>query len=92
LRGIGSPRSATIRAESFDVTGIQGYSEFNYSLNENGRVVNYGGPDARTDNYLTDVLSGFANGFVRTSVRARSPFFLEVATFAPHAPYVPAPR
>jgi N-acetylglucosamine-6-sulfatase len=92
LRGIGSPRSATIRAESFDVTGIQGYSEFNYSLNENGRVVNYGGPDARTDTYLTDVLSGFANGFVRTSVRARSPFFLEVATFAPHAPYVPAPR
>ena len=62
-----------------------GYPEFNYNLNQNGTLVNYG--DAATD-YLTDVLHGFAVDF---AVPANSPFVLEVASFAPHAPYTPAP-
>ena len=72
-----------------------GYPEFNYSLNENGQVVHYGGPNVKgKDNYLTDVLSGLADRFVTASAGAssRKPFFLEVATFAPHSPYTPAPR
>jgi len=72
-----------------------GYPEYNYSLNDNGKVVHYGGPNVPgKDNYLTDVLSGFADSFVSGSVARHptKPFFLEVATFAPHAPYTPAPR
>jgi arylsulfatase A-like enzyme len=70
----------------WDVAG-NGYPEFNYALNENGRVNHYGSDP--TD-YLVDVLSDRADAFIRKS--AGSPFFLEVATFAPHAPYTPAPR
>ena len=72
-----------------------GYPEFNYRLNENGRLVDYGGPnDKGKDNYLTDVLSKLAVSHVlnTTSAYASQPFFLEVATFAPHEPYTPAPR
>jgi arylsulfatase A-like enzyme len=65
-----------------------GYPEYNYILNSNHRVERYGSKPA---DYLTDVLSRKASAFVTTSVAAHAPFFLEVATFAPHAPYTPAP-
>jgi hypothetical protein len=71
----------------WDVAG-NGYPEFNYNLNENHKVVHYG--DQPKD-YLTDVLSGKASDFITSSASAHSPFFLEVATFASHAPYTPAP-
>jgi N-acetylglucosamine-6-sulfatase len=71
---------------SWSVAG-NGYPEFNYALNEDGMVVRFGnGPN----DYLTDVASGIASRFIRQS--AGSPFVVEVATFAPHAPYTPAPR
>src|SRR2546428_2328781 len=38
---------------------------------------------------MTDVLSGLAQDFIKS---ATSPFFIEIATFAPHAPYRPAYR
>ena len=70
----------------WDVAG-NGYSEFNYSLNENGKVVKYGN---RPSDYLTDVLArqgvGFINGRPR---KAGKPFLLELATFAPHSPSRP---
>lgn len=64
-----------------------GYRNFNYNLNLNGRIARY--RDAPQD-YLTDVVSGLAQTFVRESAGNR--FLVEVATFAPHAPYTPAPR
>jgi arylsulfatase A-like enzyme len=64
-----------------------GYRGFNYDLNQTGRVVHYG--NAAGD-YMTDVLSNLGQAFVRKA--AGQPFFLEIATFAPHGPYVPAPR
>ncbi len=64
-----------------------GYPEFNYNLSQDGRVVRYG---SAPEDYLTDVLSGLAGRFIRQSGDA--PFLIEVATFAPHAPYTPAPR
>jgi len=70
----------------WDVAGA-GYAEFNYNLNQNGRVVHYGSQPA---DYLTDVLARLADAFIRKS--ASSPFFIEIATFAPHGPYIPAPR
>jgi N-acetylglucosamine-6-sulfatase len=70
---------------TWDVAG-NGYPEFNYDLNENGTVHHYG-KDPK--DYLVDVLSGKADQFVSSTSK---PFMLEVATFAPHAPYTPAPR
>ena len=49
----------------WDVAG-NGYGEYNYLLNENHRVVRYGGRPRR---YLTDVLSRLASSFVRHSTR-----------------------
>jgi len=72
----------------WDVAG-QGYGEFDYDLNENGRVVHYG---SRPQDYLTDVLAGKGSAFIKGAAGAHSPFLLEVATFAPHGPYTPAPR
>jgi N-acetylglucosamine-6-sulfatase len=74
--------------DAWDVTG-NGYGEFNYSLNQNGTQHYYG--DA-PDDYLTDVLSAKATSFIASAAKTRKPFMLEVATFAPHAPYTPAPR
>lgn len=68
-----------------------GYPEFNYDLNENGTVVHYGGRK-NPKNYLTDVLAARATAFINQAADAHQPFFMEVATFAPHAPYTPAPR
>jgi arylsulfatase A-like enzyme len=70
----------------WDVAG-NGYPEFNYDLNEDGQVVHYGKTDA---DYLTDVLSGLGQKFIKQ--KAAKPFLIELATFAPHAPYIPAPR
>ncbi|MFI5323702.1 MAG: sulfatase [Thermodesulfobacteriota bacterium] len=64
-----------------------GYPEFNYNLRQDGTVVHYGN---KPDDYLTDVLSGLAVRFIKDS--AATPFLIEVATFAPHTPYTPAPR
>jgi N-acetylglucosamine-6-sulfatase len=70
----------------WDVAG-NGYPQFNYGLNQNGRVQRYAHDP---DDYLTDVVSRLGQAFIRKS--AGHPFFIEIATFAPHAPYIPAPR
>ncbi len=80
--------------DTWDVAGW-GYPEFNYDLNETGRRVHFGGAQARgRDNYLTDVLSSLAGSFISQTVKKYpgKPFFLEVASFAPHSPYTPAPK
>ena len=65
-----------------------GYPGFNYDLNRNGKVVRFAN---RPDDYLTDVVSAAAVGFIKQQT-ADAPFMVEIATFAPHAPYTPAPR
>ena len=72
----------------WDVAGW-GYPQFNYTLNENGTLHYYG---HQPSDYLTDVLSRRGVHFINTSAATHKPFFLEVATFAPHTPYTPAPR
>ncbi|MGR3932220.1 sulfatase family protein [Streptomyces sp. BRA346] len=74
--------------DEWDVAG-DGYKEYDYDLNENGKVVPYGNDP---EDYLTDVLSEKATSFVDSSAKAKKPFMLEVATFAPHGPSTPAPR
>lgn len=73
--------------DEWDVTGTEGYSEYKYHLNENGLVHAYG---SSTGDYLTDVLSKRAVQFVDKSVHSGQPFAMEVASFAPHQPAVPA--
>jgi N-acetylglucosamine-6-sulfatase len=78
------------------VSNHTGYAEFNYDLNDNGRVNHYGGAvggcgvTGKPDNYGVDVLGADSRSFINRS--KRKPFAIEVATFAPHAPYIPAPR
>jgi len=72
----------------WDVAGW-GYPEFNYTLNQDGVLHYYG--DHPSD-YLTDVISRDGVQFINRAARQKTPFLLELATFAPHSPYVPAPR
>jgi len=64
------------------VANRTGYREFGTELNDNGHFTTYEG-------YGVDVLAEHATAFIKQS---RSPFAIEIATFAPHAPYTPAPR
>jgi N-acetylglucosamine-6-sulfatase len=71
---------------SWAVAG-NGYPEFNYALNQDGKVARYG---KQPTDYLTDVMSGRATRFIKD--KPGTPFLIETASFAPHAPYTPAPR
>jgi N-acetylglucosamine-6-sulfatase len=74
--------------DEWDVAG-NGYSEFNYTMNEDGTKQHYG---HNAKSYLTDVLSAKVGSFIDSATSSGKPFMLEVATFAPHAPYIPALR
>ncbi len=54
---------------------------FDYTLNENGALVDYG--DAASD-YETDVLARRSAAFIRDAGAADQAFFLSVTTLAPH--------
>jgi N-acetylglucosamine-6-sulfatase len=72
----------------WDVAGW-GYNEFDYRLNENGLLHDFG---RDPHDYLTSVLARRGARFIDSSTASGQPFFLELATFAPHSPYTPAPR
>jgi N-acetylglucosamine-6-sulfatase len=72
----------------WDVAGW-GYPEFNYTMNQDGKLHYYG---HLPSDYLTDVITRTGISFINRSAKLGKPFFLELATFAPHSPYVPAPR
>jgi N-acetylglucosamine-6-sulfatase len=64
-------------------------SYFDYSINENGKIVRYGKQSA---DYVTDVAAQKAVTFIRKATTDPKPFFLWFATSAPHYPAEPAPR
>jgi N-acetylglucosamine-6-sulfatase len=66
-----------------------GYAEYNYWVNRNGKGVFHG---SASSDYGVDVLSSIGTKFIGVQAAAGNPFFLELSTFAPHAPYTPAPR
>lgn len=72
---------------SFWAVAGNGYGGFNYNLKQNDKIVHYG---AAAADYLTDEVSELGVRFIKQS--AQQPFLIETATFAPHAPYTPAPR
>ena len=97
LNGYGEPTMTTHIPPGWSDWHVGGnaYPEFNYDLNENGTVVHYGAgppPAANAANYLTDVLAARATSFIDRAAMAHKPFVMEVATFAPHSPFTPAPR
>ncbi|WP_373324761.1 sulfatase family protein [Reticulibacter mediterranei] len=65
------------------------YSEFNYTLNENGKLVAYG---KQSQDYGTDVYTSKATSFITQSAKEHKPFFTYLAVYAPHQPATPAPR
>ncbi len=101
LNGYGDPAMTGATApvppgwSDWHVSNLTGYREFGYLLDDNGRFDRYGGPQggcattAAPDDYGVDVLGADATSFID---RAHGPFAVEIATFAPHAPYTPAPR
>ncbi len=91
LNGYGDPKMNPTTAPvppgwtDWHVSNDTGYLEYNYDLNDNGTVHHYGSGD-----YGVDQLNLDAQSFIRH--QAAKPFAVEVATFAPHAPYTPAKR
>jgi arylsulfatase A-like enzyme len=72
----------------WDVAG-NGYPEYGYSLNSDGHLHHYG---YQAKDYLTEVLAGKGLRFIQSAAARHRPFMLEIATFAPHAPFTPASR
>jgi arylsulfatase A-like enzyme len=73
---------------AWNAAGSSGYDEFNYLMGVGHRVEHFG---SRPSEYLTNVLSDKASGFIHGSVRAGRPFLAEISTFATHAPDTPSP-
>jgi N-acetylglucosamine-6-sulfatase len=65
------------------------YTQYDYTLNENGQQVAYGHEPA---DYGTDVYAAKTLEFIERSVQAGQPFFAHVSLYAPHWPTTPAPR
>jgi len=64
-----------------------GYRNFDYDINSNGNLRHFGNAP---EDYLTDVLSARTDSLIRAW--KNHPFFIEIATFTPHGPFIPAPR
>jgi arylsulfatase A-like enzyme len=64
-----------------------GYRNFDYDINSNGDILHFG---HAPEDYLTDVLSNRTDSLIKAW--KNNPFFIEIATFTPHAPFIPAPR
>jgi N-acetylglucosamine-6-sulfatase len=69
-------------------SGGNPYAEYNYQLNENGKLKNYG---AQPSDYLVDVLAQKSRDFIDANA-GKQPFFMYVAPYVPHQPATPAPR
>jgi arylsulfatase A-like enzyme len=65
------------------------YSNFNYVMNENGKLIRYG---SRPEDYLTDVVARKSIDFIKRTTAEGKPFFIHLALYVPHSPATPAPR
>jgi N-acetylglucosamine-6-sulfatase len=85
LNGYGRARPMEVPAgwnEWYGSTDPSTYRFYNYTLNENGRLVTYGTGAA---NYQADVYNRKAVELVRRLAPGAKPFFLSVAFLAPHS-------
>jgi len=66
------------------------YTGYNYTFNENGKIVTYG---SKPEDYLTDVITKKAvNSIIEADIEDDVPFLLSLAPTAPHYPLPEAPR
>jgi N-acetylglucosamine-6-sulfatase len=65
------------------------YSEYDYTLNENGSLVPYG---HKPRDYGTTVYLKKAQEFMTRAAQAHQPFFAYLGVYAPHGPATPAPK
>ena len=63
------------------------YNEYNYTMNENGQLVEYG---SGLSDYGTDVYIGKAESFIATAASSTQPFFLHLNLYPPHQPAIPS--
>jgi arylsulfatase A-like enzyme len=92
LNGYPSPKPGSYVPKGWDFwAGKKGSGGlyYNYTLNENGKLVSYG---TGADNYSTDVYKAKALRFLDSALKSPAPFFLWFSPSAPHAPHDPAPR
>jgi N-acetylglucosamine-6-sulfatase len=85
LNGYGRARPMEVPAgwsEWYGSTDPSTYRFYNYTLNENGRLVTYGTGAA---NYQTDVYARKAVDVIRRHAPSAQPLFLSVAFLAPHS-------
>jgi arylsulfatase A-like enzyme len=91
----GYPNTANVRYippgwDEWD-SSVEGnpYSEYDYTLNENGNLVHY---RDRPQDYGTTVYLRKAEDFMTRAARDDQPFFTYLAVYAPHGPATPAPE
>jgi N-acetylglucosamine-6-sulfatase len=85
LNGYGRTRPTEVPAgwnEWYGSTDPSTYRFYNYTLNENGRLVTYGTGAA---NYQADVYNRKSVELIRRLAPGAKPFFLSVAFLAPHS-------
>ncbi len=88
MNGYGSDRPAVVPpgwSEWYASVDPATYRMWNYTLNQNGRLVTYGdAADESPWNYQTDVLRNLALDVIRRGSGSGQPFFLSLALLAPH--------
>jgi N-acetylglucosamine-6-sulfatase len=70
-------------------SGGNPYSNFNYVMNENGKLITYG---SKPSDYITDVLRDKSIDFIKKAKEADEPFLVYLSPYVPHSPATPAPR
>jgi N-acetylglucosamine-6-sulfatase len=65
------------------------YSDYNYTMDENGTPVAYAATPA---DYMVDVIANKATDFIQRAANDHTAFFMYLAPFVPHAPATSAPR
>ena len=65
------------------------YDGYTYRVSNNGGIKKYGSAPA---DYVGDIIADDAIDFLEQNESSVAPFYMNIATFAPHHPFVPAPR
>ena len=68
------------------------FAGFRYTMNENGKEVDYAETGQGESQYMTDVLGRKAGEFIQRADEDGVPFFVYLSTYAPHVPVKPAQR
>ncbi|GAB4823512.1 hypothetical protein N2152v2_010558 [Parachlorella kessleri] len=90
LNGYGTEFSAAYVPPGYDTWfGMRQQGYYNIDFSDNGQNVHLG---SEPGNYSTDVIAARAVSFIQEAAQDGRPFWLLVAPFAPHTPFVPAPR